>query len=144
MCEIPLRQLPLEYRALLDKFYRAHRSHMRVPAGAQCWVAGHTDIVAGLCLTRIAEGHWLTGLLVAPGHRNEGLARRLVSQAVSVSGGPLWLFCEPNLTAFYQRQGFSEPAALPEVLASRLHRYNRTKTLLALCHDTRKTCPQTF
>jgi GNAT superfamily N-acetyltransferase len=140
-----LRQLPDERRPLLNKFYRAHRSHMRVPPGACCWVACSTDIVAGLCLTSVADGYWLTGLLVTPSQRNQGLAQRLVTRALAVSEGPVWLFCEPKLIGFYQRLGLSEPTMLPEPLASRLERYNRSKTLVALWHDKeRATCPIPF
>ncbi len=130
-----LRQLPNESRPLLNKFYRAHRSHMRAPAGARYWVAGHSDILAGLCLTGVDGGEWLTGLLVAPSRRNQGLGRRLVVQALAGCEGPVWLFCEPKLVPFYQPLGFAEATALPEALASRLQRYNQNKTLVALCHD---------
>jgi GNAT superfamily N-acetyltransferase len=145
MPEFHLRQLPAECRPLLNKFYRAHRSHMRVPAGACCWVAENTDIVAGLCMTRIADGRWLTGLLVAPNQRNQGLAKRLVARALAASEGAVWLFCEPKLIRFYQQLGFSEPAMLPGSLASRLQRYNRNKTLVALWHENeRAVCPLPF
>ncbi|MBA1278663.1 MULTISPECIES: GNAT family N-acetyltransferase [Pseudomonadaceae] len=135
MFELQPRQLPAECQPLLDKFYRAHRSHMRVPAGAHCWVVGHTDIVAGLCLSGIADGHWLTGLLVAPSQRNQGLATRLVTRALAANHGPVWLFCELKVIAFYRQLNFTEATVLPEVLASRLQRYNRNKKLVALWHD---------
>lgn len=145
MPECQLRQLPVESQPLLNKFYRTHRSHMRVPPGACCWVAGSTEIVAGLCLTGVADGYWLTGLLVTPNQRNQGLAQRLVTQALAISDGPVWLFCEPKLIGFYKRLGFSEPGMLPEPLASRLKRYNRSKTLVALWHDNeRAACPIPF
>ncbi|NKQ09769.1 GNAT family N-acetyltransferase [Pseudomonas sp. SST3] len=145
MPEFHLRQLPVECRPLLNKFYRAHRSHMRVPAGACCWVAENTEIAAGLCVARIAEGRWLTGLLVAPNQRNQGLATRLVGRALAAGEGAVWLFCEPKLILFYQRLGFSEPATLPESLAARLQRYNRNKTLVALWHENKRAvCPLPF
>ncbi|WP_417775827.1 GNAT family N-acetyltransferase [Stutzerimonas xanthomarina] len=130
-----LRQLPDESRPLLNKFYRAHRSHMRAPAGARYWVAGHSDILAGLCLTGVDGGNWLTGLLVAPSRRKQGLGRRLVAQALAGCEGPVWLFCEPRMVPFYTPLGFAEATALPEALASRLQRYNQHKMLVALCHE---------
>lgn len=130
-----LRLLPDAYRPLLNKFYRAHRSHMRAPPGADCWVAGNAEIVAALCLNSIENGYWLTGLLVAPQQRKKGLGAQLVTRALSDSCGPVWLFCAPELIAFYQKLGFSESTRLPETLAARLQRYNRHKTLAALCHD---------
>ena len=138
MLDYPLRQLPTESRPLLKKFYRAHRSHMRVPANARGWVAEYSGIVAGLCLTPVEHGHWLTGLLVAPKQRNQGLAQRLVKRALAGCDGPVWLFCEPKLSGFYMQLGFHESARLPESLACRLQRYNRNKTLLALCHDNER------
>ena len=138
MFDYPLRQLPTESSPLLKKFYRAHRSHMRMPANARGWVAEHSGIVAGLCLTPVEHGHWLTGLLVAPKQRNQGLAQRLVKRALASCDGPVWLFCEPKLSGFYMQLGFHESARLPESLACRLQRYNRNKTLLALCHDNER------
>ena len=135
MLDYPLRQLPTESRPLLKKFYRAQRSHMRMPANARGWVAEHSGIVAGLFLTPVEHGHWLTGLLVAPKQRNQGLAQRLVKRALAGCDGPVWLFCEPKLSGFYMQLGFHESARLPESLACRLQRYNRNKTFLALCHD---------
>jgi GNAT superfamily N-acetyltransferase len=136
---VQLRQLPGECRALLNKFYRAHRSHMRAPAGACYWVAEDSDILAGLCLSDIVHGQWLTGLLVTPNHRSQGLGRRLVAQALAGCDGPVWLFCEPRTVSFYEPLGFAEATVLPEALASRLQRYNRHKTLVALCHDNEST-----
>ena len=138
MFDYPLRQLPTESSPLLKKFYRAHRSHMRMPANARGWVAEHSGIVAGLCLTPVEHGHWLTGLLVAPKQRNQGLAQRLVKRALASCDGPVWLFCEPKLSGLYMQLGFHESARLPESLACRLQRYNRNKTLLALCHDNER------
>lgn len=132
MFEPNLRLLPADRRQLLNKFYRAHRSRMRVPADARCWVIGFADIIGGLCLSRVAEGHWLTGLMVAPSQRNKGLAKRLVTQALTSCNGPVWLLCEPKLRDFYQPLGFDEPTVLPDTLKSRLQRYSRNKTLIAL------------
>lgn len=134
MIDLQLRQLPDSCRPLLGKFYRAHRSHMRVPAGARCWVLWDREIVAGLCLRDLDEGHWLTGLLVAPGRRRQRLAQQLVTQVARTCERPIWLFCEPALGPFYQRLGFTECQALPPALAARLENYNRHKTLVAFCN----------
>ncbi|WP_434157911.1 GNAT family N-acetyltransferase [Stutzerimonas stutzeri] len=115
---------------------------MRVPAGASCWVAGCSEIEAALCLVPVENGHWLTGLLVAPAMRNRGLASRLIGYARARRDGPVWLFCDPVLACFYLNLGFSEPVSLPDSLADRLQRYNRNKRLIPLCHDNvRATCP---
>ena len=139
-----IRQLPTECRPLLNKFYRGHRSHMRAPADACYWVVEQPLIVAGLCLTDMADGKWLTGLLVAPDHRGRGLATRLVSQALARCEGTVWLFCEPKLMRFYQQLGFRTAVAPPEQLASRLERYNRHKTLAAMYYNSEITCSPMF
>lgn len=121
-------------RPLLDKFYRAHRSPMRGPSGAQAWVARRREILAVLCLSAVDGGHWLTGLLVAPCARRQGLASRLVGQALAQTPGPVWLFCHPALADFYERLGFAQTPHLPPSLAERLARYRRSKPLIAMAH----------
>jgi GNAT superfamily N-acetyltransferase len=144
MEESRLRELPADCKPLMDKFYRAHKSHMRVPAGARCWVAGQDgEINAGLCLQVIADGHWLTGLLVSPARRNQGLASELLAYARARNAGPIWLFCSPQLIVFYERLGFRTALALPEPLADRLLRYNQSKTLVALVAENEESgCPK--
>jgi GNAT superfamily N-acetyltransferase len=134
MTELHFAPLAPPLKPLLDKFYRAHRSPMRAPSGAQVWVARRQDIVAALCLTPVDGGHWLTGLLVAPSERRHGLASQLVELALARTPGPVWLFCHPDLVGFYQRLGFAPATQLPAALAERLARYQRNKSLVALGH----------
>lgn len=126
--------LPLcrSQRRLLDHFYRQHGSRMRASAEGQLWVARAQAMVGALNLTPVAEGHWLTGLFVAPQWRGQGVAAGLVSAALANSTGPTWLFCHPELQSFYARQAFTTASALPVELASRLARYQRSKTLVAM------------
>ncbi len=117
---------------LLNKFYRQQRSSMRGDKGARAWVARQGEIIAALNLTPVAEGHWLTGLLVAEACRGQGVARTLIGQALASAAGPIWLFCDPQLAGFYQRLGFVEHYQLPQVLNERLVRYQRNKALIAM------------
>lgn len=137
----PVRLLEAERRRLLEKFYRSHRSSMRVPAGAACWVVGKNEIQAGLCLTAVEEGYWLTGLLVAPEHRHRGLAQRLVRRVIQNHASPIWLFCSPELSSFYSQLDFVEAERLPPSLNSRLQAYRRSKPLIALCHRSIRGTP---
>lgn len=105
---------------------------MRAASDAELWVARAPGIIAGLSLSAVGEGFWLTGLFVAPQRRNQGVAARLVEAALAQVDGPAWLFCHPDLTPFYQRLGFDLAQQLPEALASRLLRYQRNKRLVAL------------
>ncbi|PWB32901.1 GNAT family N-acetyltransferase [Pseudomonas sp. SDI] len=105
---------------------------MRASANAELWVARAPGIVAALNLSAVAEGYWLTGLLVDPTRRSQRLAHRLIAQACSGKAGTVWLFCHPELAGFYQQQGFTGVDSLPAALAERLARYQRSKPLIAL------------
>lgn len=117
---------------LMNKFYRAHQSSMKAVKDAQLWVARQQDIVAGLCLRPMAQGYWLTGLFVAPALRGQGVAGALVKQAITSCEGTVWLFCDPQLQAFYERLGFSLGVDLPHALHERLVRYQRNKAMIAM------------
>ncbi|WP_324733757.1 GNAT family N-acetyltransferase [Pseudomonas paeninsulae] len=133
MDDLHCRALPVPLLPLVDEFYRAHRSPMRVDRQAQVWVMQHTEIVAALCLRPLTHGHWLSGLLVAPSQRRQGLARQLIEQALALTSEPVWLFCHPELHSFYASLGFLPGTSLPAALAERLSRYQRKKNLIALC-----------
>lgn len=123
---------PIQF-PLLEKFYRAQRSAMRIGNAEQVWVArSKGDVVAGVCLTSVEQGYWLTGLLVDPALRNAGVATALMRHVRSALQGPIWLFCHPGLQPFYQKSGYRPSEALPEALADRLARYRQHKPLLAM------------
>lgn len=132
MPDLHCRTLPAPLLPLVDEFYRAHRSPMRVDRQAQVWVAQHTAIVAALCLRPLVHGYWLSGLFVAPGQRGQGLARQLIEQALAQASESVWLFCHPELRRFYENLGFLPCTSLPTTLAERLSRYQRKKNLIAL------------
>jgi GNAT superfamily N-acetyltransferase len=89
-------------------------------------------LIAGLSLARVTGGFWLTGLFVDPQRRQQGVAGKLVKAALAQADGPTWLFCHPDLLAFYQRLGFELAQCLPDTLHGRLQRYQRSKRLVAL------------
>ncbi|MGY2401786.1 GNAT family N-acetyltransferase [Pseudomonas sp. SDO5271_S396] len=117
---------------LLNKFYRSHGSSMKAIKGARLWVAREDEIVAGLCLSPVVGGQWLTGVFVAPAYRGQGLAARLIVDAVAGGEGTVWLLCHPDLEPMYQRMGFSQDTVLPQSLAERLVRYKRNKPMIAM------------
>ncbi|MDM3891543.1 MULTISPECIES: GNAT family N-acetyltransferase [Pseudomonas] len=119
---------------MLDHFYRQQGSRMRAASDAQLWVARGPGIIAGLSLARVTGGFWLTGLFVDPQRRQQGIAGKLVKAALAQADGPTWLFCHPDLLAFYQRLGFELAQCLPDTLHGRLQRYQRSKRLVALQH----------
>jgi GNAT superfamily N-acetyltransferase len=132
MPDIEYCRLAKACQPLLDKFYRAHRSPMRSSGAAQMWVAKQQEIVGALCLTPVTDGHWLTGLFIAPEWRGQSVARTLISSALEALAGPVWLFCHPELLGFYEQSGFALTENLPPALADKLTRYSRTKVLVAM------------
>ncbi len=133
MPDIQFSTLPDTCRPLLDKFYREHKSSMRAVPRGTLWVAKQTQIVGALCLSEVADGHWLTGLFVDPQLRGQAIARRLIGHAVEPLNGPVWLFCHPDLQTFYEVSGFETAQRLPHSLGEKFMRFSRSKALVALC-----------
>ncbi|EPJ81165.1 GNAT family N-acetyltransferase [Pseudomonas sp. CFII68] len=132
MSEIHYAALEESLWPLMNKFYRAHQSSMKAVRDAQLWVARRDEIVAALCLRPVSGGHWLTGVFVDPAYRVQGIAARLIAEAVNGVNEPVWLFCHPDLRGFYERRGFSFDPELPYAMAERLSRYARSKPMIAM------------
>ncbi|CRM95830.1 MULTISPECIES: GNAT family N-acetyltransferase [Pseudomonas] len=132
MPELPIDLLAEPLWPLLNKFYRRHDSSMKALKGGRLWVVRDTEIVAGLCLSPVVGGQWLTGMFVDPAYRGQGLATRLIQQAVAGVDGTVWLLCHPDLEGLYQRMGFSQDTVLPQSLSERLVRYKRNKPMIAM------------
>ncbi|WP_447096430.1 GNAT family N-acetyltransferase [Pseudomonas sp. CF10PS3] len=132
MTELSIDLLAEPLWPLLNKFYRSHDSSMKALKGGRLWVARNGEIVAGLCLSPVVGGQWLTGVFVAPAYRRQGLAARLILQAIADVQGTVWLLCHPDLESLYQRMGFTQDTILPQSLSERLVRYKRNKPMIAM------------
>ncbi|MFT6430054.1 MAG: GNAT superfamily N-acetyltransferase [Halopseudomonas sp.] len=119
-------------RTLADQFYRRYGSRMKTRPAHQVWAIQSDSLLACLCLQPVAEGYWLTNLFVDPAHRRRGIAQQLIDTARIGVAGPVWLFCNPQLQALYVKSGFEICSQLPERLADRLERYQRSKPLIAM------------
>lgn len=132
---LSLQRLTDSQHPLLRKFYREHKSSMRISAQAEVWVVRGPMLMAGVCLTAVAHGYWLTSLFTAPAYRQQGVAGFLIEQLkLSHKESPIWLFCHPDLCGFYNRLGFQITEHLPETLQSRLQRYQQHKPLIAMLY----------
>ena len=129
-------QLASDRYPLVNRFYRQHQRGTKANSQHLVWVGEeHGQIVCSLCLQPVSNGHWLTSLLVAPQSRTRGYATSLLAQIRNQYTGPIWLFCAPELSAFYLRAGFAEATVLPESLVDRLTRYQRHMQLVALASE---------
>lgn len=128
-----VQYLPKNQHTLVHKFYRSHNSSMRITQQADAWVIRAPHIIASVCLSPVADGHWLTSLFTAPEFRQQGAARLLIEHLQSTyHGAPIWLFCHPELFSFYSSLGFKLTQHLPDTLNSRLTRYQQHKSLIAM------------
>ena len=132
MPELHISPLAEPLWPLLNKFYRRHDSPMKALKGGRLWVARESEIVAGLCLTPVVGGQWLTGVFVDPAYRGQGLAKRVIDAAVAEVEGTVWLLCHPDLEGLYQRMGFTQNTVLPQSLSERWVRYKRNKPMIAM------------
>ncbi len=137
MPELHIEPLAEKLWPLLNKFYRRHDSSMKALKGGLLWVARDGEIVAGLCLTPVVGGQWLTGVFVDPAYRGQGLAARVIGAAVAGVEGTVWLLCHPDLEGLYRRMGFTQDTLLPQSLSERLVRYKRNKPMIAMGHITK-------
>ncbi|WP_223825434.1 GNAT family N-acetyltransferase [Halopseudomonas salina] len=120
---------------MADKFYRLHGSRMKTRPEHTVWAMRSDQLVACLCLQPMAHGQWLTSLFVDPRMRRQGLAGHLLENACASVTGPIWLFCQPGLEQLYRSHGFAHCPSLPESLASKLKRYQRSKDLVPMWLD---------
>lgn len=135
--QFSVQRLPENQHTLLRKFYRSHNSSMRITQQAEVWVVRAPSIIAGVCLSPVNDGYWLTSLLTADKYRQKGVAHLLIKQVqVAYQGAPIWLFCHPELISFYSKLGFEQTQYLPESLHDRLTRYQQHKALIAMHYTT--------
>ncbi len=128
-----VQYLAKNQHTLVHKFYRNHNSRMRVTQQAEVWVVRAPHIIASVCLSPVAHGHWLTSLFTAPAFRQQGAARLLIKHLqLAYPDAPIWLFCHPELFSFYSSLGFKLTQHLPDALNSRLTRYQQHKSLIAM------------
>lgn len=128
-----VQHLPKNQHRLIHKFYRSHNSSMRITQQAEAWVVRAPHIIASVCLSPVAHGHWLTSLFTAPALRQQGVASLLIKHLqLTHANSPIWLFCHPDLCNFYCNLGFQHAPHLPDALNSRLTRYQQHKSLIAM------------
>lgn len=98
------------------------------------------QIAAAARIRPIGPYHLLTGLLVHPHLRGQGLGTSLMQAlAPTLGAAPSFLFCEAELTAFYRGLGFMLPNNPPSELLQLQRRYQTQGKQLVLMQYGKET-----
>lgn len=111
-------QLPIAY-----KFYQQFNKAMKPRKSDRVWCAYQgLEVIGAVRCRHIGAYPLLTGLLVAPNARNQGVGLALCLALRNEVTEPVYLFCQPELAPFYARAGFCQPSTLPAEINHKLGR----------------------
>ncbi|NUZ13158.1 GNAT family N-acetyltransferase [Pseudoalteromonas sp. McH1-7] len=125
---------------LVNKFYDAHGARGRAAKHDLVWVVKDTTGIIAACRLQPVAEHWLlVGVYVSQSWRGRGIAKALITDALSQFQGtnphsPVYTFAYTHLRSFYLTLGFCDKAQpLPDELASRLASYlGQNRQLVAM------------
>lgn len=129
-CDISLRELDVEQRALAEMFYRSQGDKLRCGRSERLWVLQHPQqgIIAAARLLPYPNGYWLRNLLVVKSWRGQGLGQQLMQGILAgISPTPCYCFALPQVVDFYLRLGFvfPNPQDCPAELLARYTTYRQ-------------------
>ncbi|ASD66050.1 GNAT family N-acetyltransferase [Pseudoalteromonas piscicida] len=132
--------LPAVMTPLVNKFYDAHKARGRAAKHDKVWVVKDSFEIIAACRLQPVDGYWLlVGVYVAPQHRKQGIAKKLIETVITQfrSLQPqqvIYTFAYCYLHDFYSALGFqSNSRELPPELASRLSSYlGQNRQLVAM------------
>jgi GNAT superfamily N-acetyltransferase len=107
-------------RAEIDAFLpRLQADEMGIDPDVGTWLAARDEQAGVVGVARLSEiegARTIDDVWVVPEFRRQGIAAGLIGYA----GPPLWLICDEDMIAFYERQGFRLAAAeeFPEPLVA--------------------------
>lgn len=121
---------------LVSRLYKSHYRSGKAKKD-ELTIVGSVDkqMVAVVRFKSVEENRLLTGMLVVPEFRSQGLAHQLMSyceQHVLQSGD--FCFAYSELESFYQQYGFVTLGSdfLPNTLRGLFERYSQKKSLVAM------------
>ena len=98
---------------LVNKFYQAHSVRGRANKQDQVWVVKAPALIAACRLQDRKSSLFLSTLYVEPQSRGQGVAKRLVLDALAAQQQTVFTFPYRNLEPFYQSLGFIQSHSLP-------------------------------
>lgn len=147
-----LTWLAPDERIEVKKFYRQHMPYARLLQKESICVLTQTDpnldsfdeidsfgeitsskIVASARIRPIGQLAILTGMLVHPDYRGQGVGHQLMRELSSViCDGKTYIFALAHLEGFYAKHGFSAVTSAPNDIAQLFLKYQRDSERLVL------------
>ncbi|WP_051326812.1 GNAT family N-acetyltransferase [Aliagarivorans taiwanensis] len=126
-----LEELSREQLALVKPLYQQFYKSAVPRRDERVFIArnDHRAIIAAAKLRAIDGKYWLlSGVVVAPAFRQQGVASLLISHVLQhVEEGACYCFCHPQLAALYIELGCEIRDELPNPVLSRFNAYRRSK-----------------
>ena len=129
-----------EHWPRVKHFHKKHQLSQPLREDA-LWVIAENETWLGVARFVAIDDHqawWLRGLLIQPQYRHQGLASRLLQQALT-QHPHCTAFAMPHLDDFYQQLGFKavSPAALADQLQTLFTTYQQQKPTLHVYQHTK-------
>jgi ribosomal protein S18 acetylase RimI-like enzyme len=107
----------IDVSALTPALPDLHAERMGIDPNVGTWIAeiGTEGEILGVArITEVEGARTIDDVWVRPDARNSGIASSLLDHA----GTPVWLICDDDMIAFYERRGFTlaESAEFPRAL----------------------------
>ncbi|NLS14480.1 GNAT family N-acetyltransferase [Vibrio sp. SM6] len=131
---------------LVKKLYKAHYPSAKAKADEVIWVAQHQSAIAALLrLRRVESAQLLTGMLVPPEYRGQGVGAALLDHCAQHHfDSQVFCFAYAHLEAYYAAHHFQriDPETLPNGLKMAYQRYTVSgKDLIPMQFNLPITCP---
>ncbi|NRD74964.1 GNAT family N-acetyltransferase [Shewanella sp. VB17] len=93
----------------------------------------HTEVIAAIRLRPIGRDTLITGMLVHPSFRGQGLGHSLMNAIINeLNDEHAFLFALPHLVSFYQQHGFNPLQTPPNDIAQLFIKHQRKHKPLCL------------
>ena len=139
--KVQLTWLAPDDRSEVKKFYRQHMPYARLLQKESVCVLSQTDpnhdslgeIIAAARIRPIGQLAILTGMLVHPDFRGQGIGHQLMRELSPVlCDGKTYIFALAHLEGFYGQHGFSAVSSAPNDIAQLFLKYQGSEKELVL------------
>ncbi|WP_413114097.1 GNAT family N-acetyltransferase [Thaumasiovibrio sp. DFM-14] len=142
MLKLSFQSLDPIQTPLANKLYKEHYPSGKANKSDNLWIAKHHQQWIGVIKYRSYDSYlFMSGMLVIPTWRHNGIAERLLSASIDNVTVPVYCFAYAHLKALYNKAGFDETCSshLPNELRQRFERYTSSgkKVLIPMRYHAR-------